>query len=175
MNEVSANTRIGFYIVNSLNGEFVEAPENTMIKIPEWNNKGVFFIVALRNSSFFNPINENIVFISRDPLQTSYTFSIDSSLIVSNEISFKIPVNILQSVLGTFRDKWYFGAFTYFKDQSGTIEVDEDYLFESFLRSNANPLYVVACAQWSIGVLSLIFNLYCLAFRYSVSIILSRS
>jgi cyclomaltodextrinase / maltogenic alpha-amylase / neopullulanase len=126
MKNISFNTRIGFYIVNSLNGEFVMAPANTSVEIPEWNNVGVYFTIAPSNSGFFDPLNENIVFISRDPLQTSYQFSIDSSIISSNEISFKIPLNILQSELGTFRSEWYFGAYSYLKDQNGTINVGED-------------------------------------------------
>ncbi len=122
---VSPNTRLGFYIVNNFNGEFVLAPQQANIKIPEWNSKGVYFTIAPSNSSFFNSATENIIYVSRDPLQTSYQFAIDSTQIANGEFSFQIPLSILEEIMGTYRSEWYFGAYTFFKDQAGTIKVDE--------------------------------------------------
>ena len=125
MASVSANTRLGFYIVNNLSGDFVLAPQQANIIIPEWNSKGVYFTIAPSNSIFFNSATENIVYTSRDPLQTSYQFAIDSSQMANGKFSFQIPLSILEEVMGTYRSEWYFGAYTFFKNQSGTIKVDE--------------------------------------------------
>jgi glycosidase len=125
LDSISQNTRIGFFIVNNLNGEYVLAPHDANIKIPEWHEKGVYFTIAPLFSPFFNPTDENIVYIARDPMQTSYSFSIDTTNFFNGTISFKIPLTVLESIMGTYRSEWYYSAYTFLKDQNGTIKIDE--------------------------------------------------
>lgn len=125
MRSISQNTRLGLYIVNNLNGEFILAPQDVNVKIPEWNNKGVYLTIAPVSSNYLDPSTENVVFISRDPMQASFTVSIDSSDFINGYISFELPLSILEEVMGTYKSEWYFGAYTFLKNQSGTIKVDE--------------------------------------------------
>ncbi len=125
MELITKNTRIGFGIVNKLTGEYVEAPDAVELRIPEWNGKGVFAIIAPPNSDYYNPSTENLLYTMREPLASGMNISVDESSIANNEFRFALPLNLLETVLGTYKDDWYFGAYSYLKDQNGTIEVTE--------------------------------------------------
>ncbi|MCX6151127.1 MAG: alpha-amylase family glycosyl hydrolase [Ignavibacteriales bacterium] len=125
MEQINKNTRIGFGIVNNLNGKFVEAPADVELKIPEWNGRGIFAILAAPGTDYFDPENENIIYTSREPMVKGLTIAPDVIGVANNEFRFTVPLNLLETVLGTFKDKWYFGAYSYLKDQNGTIEITE--------------------------------------------------
>ncbi|RJP61584.1 MAG: T9SS C-terminal target domain-containing protein [Ignavibacteriales bacterium] len=122
MELITKNTRIGFGLVNKLSGEYVEAPDAVELRIPEWNGYGVFAIIAPPNSDYLNPATENILYTMRDPLASAMYISPDEASIANNEFRFAIPLNLLETVLGTYKNEWYFGAYSYLKNQDGTIE-----------------------------------------------------
>jgi glycosidase len=124
METVNQFTRLGFSIVNNLNGVYTEAMQNVELRIPEWNGKGVFIILASPNSAYYDSSCENIIFTSRNPLQTSIRINIDSSATTVGEINFSLPLSLLESIMGTFNTPWYLGIYSYLKNQNGTIEVN---------------------------------------------------
>ncbi len=126
MNKISDNTRIGFGIVNLLDNTFVDAPENLNLQIPEWNNKGVFMLLASPTSSYLDTSKDNILYTSRDPFQKTIKINLEQADINSNEFLFTLPLSELQNVMGNFKDKWYFGAYSYLKDQNGVIKPTQE-------------------------------------------------
>ncbi|MHB1687273.1 MAG: alpha-amylase family glycosyl hydrolase [Ignavibacteriaceae bacterium] len=121
MGKVSAYTRVGFGIVNTLDGTYVSAPQNINLRIPEWNGRGVFTILASPNSSYYDSTSENVLFTSRIPLQSSLKIKLDSTAAANGELRFTLPLSALQNIMGTYKNAWYFGAYSYLKNQSGAI------------------------------------------------------
>ncbi len=121
MGAVSANTRIALEIVNSLDGSYVESLSGAEIKVPEWNNRGVYAIIAAPGSGQLSG-NENVLYISRDPLQSGSSISINNDAQTSGSFKFSIALNDLEAIMGSFTGKWYFGAFSYFANSGGIIK-----------------------------------------------------
>ena len=124
LKKISDYTRVGFSIVNEINGNYVDAMDDVELKIPEWNLKGIYAIISPPTSTYFDSNSENKLFVSRDPLQSSYDISVDT--LTGGIIKFSLPLNVLEDIMGNYNKPWYFGAFTYLKDQNGTIEVTEN-------------------------------------------------
>ncbi len=124
LKKISDYSRIGFSIVNDLNGNYIEAMDDVELKIPEWNLKGVYAIISPQASSYFDLNKENKLYVSRDPLQSNYNISVDT--LMGGIIKFSLPLNLLEEIMGNFNKAWYFGAFTYLKNQDGTIEITEN-------------------------------------------------
>ncbi len=124
LKKVSDYSRIGFSIVNGINGNYVDAMDNVELKIPEWNLKGIYAIISPPTSSYFDSNTENKLYVSRDPLQSNYNISVDT--LTGGIIKFSLPLSQLEEVMGNYNKPWYFGAFTYLKNQNGTIEVGEN-------------------------------------------------
>ncbi len=123
MGAVDDYTRIGMEITSQITGDYVDAMQNAGIKLPDWNNYGVYFIVAAPNSAQLNG-SENTIYVSRDPLQKGITLAVNTDAKTSGQFKFSIPLAYLENILGTYAGKWYFGAFSYFANSSGTIKVN---------------------------------------------------
>ncbi len=121
MGKVSGYTRVGFGIVNTLDGSYVEAPQNINLKIPEWNGRGVFAVLSAPNSAYYDSSSENTLYTSRVPLESSMKIKLDSAAEVNGVLKFKLPLQLLQNIMGTYNKAWYFGAYSYLKDQNGPI------------------------------------------------------
>ncbi len=119
MGKIISFTRLGFSIVNAIDNQYIPAPQNVNIQIPEWNSRGVFLTLAQPNTNAFDSTSEDILFISRDPQQTSIKIKLDTAALSLNEFKFSLPLSILQSVMGTYKSAWYFGAYSYLKGPGG--------------------------------------------------------
>ncbi len=123
MGAIDDYTRIALEITNEIDRNYVEALPNADIKVSEWNNKGIYLIIAAPNSSQPSG-NENKLYISRSPLKEGITVKINSDAKTTGQFKFALPLNYLENIMGSFTDKWYFGAFSYFGSSSGIIKVD---------------------------------------------------
>ncbi|MGC8594052.1 MAG: alpha-amylase family glycosyl hydrolase [Candidatus Kryptoniota bacterium] len=122
MGAVSDYTRLALEITNSLNGEYVDPPEAIKIKIPDWNNRGVYMIIAAPNSTKLDGM-ENFLFTSRSSLQNKLAISVNPDAKTTGQFRFAIPFSALESIMGTFTSRWYFSAYSYFANSSGPIKV----------------------------------------------------
>ena len=122
MGAIDDFTRIGMEITSHITGDYVDALQNAMIKIPEWNNNGVYLIIAAPNSTQLSG-NENVIYVSRNPLQKGTAIQINADAKTTGQFKFAIPLSYLENILGTFAGKWYLGAFSYFGNSSGAIKV----------------------------------------------------
>jgi cyclomaltodextrinase len=115
-------TRVAFEIINKLSGDYVNDLAGTGIKIPEWNNTGIYFIIAASNSSQLSG-NENTIYISRDPLQKGDAIRINSDAKTKGQFKFSLSLLTLENILGSYAGKWYYSAYSYFANSSGTMKV----------------------------------------------------
>jgi len=123
MEKINAYTRIGFQIVNSLNKQYVNAPDDVELRIPEWHERGVFFILSNPSSPYLNSSVENILYTSREPLVTTSAISLSANAISANQFRFGIAIAELEDVMGSYNNKWYYCLYSYLKDNKGTVEV----------------------------------------------------
>ncbi|MHB9011485.1 MAG: alpha-amylase family glycosyl hydrolase [Ignavibacteriaceae bacterium] len=121
MGKISKYTRVGFGIVNTLDGTYVEAPQNINLKIPEWNGRGVFAILSEPNSAYYDSSSENDLLTSSNPIQSSLKINMDSTEAANGEFKFTLPLSALQNIMGTYNKIWYFGAYSYLKNQNGAV------------------------------------------------------
>lgn len=124
MKKISDNTRLGFEIVNKLDADFINAPARAGIKIPEWNNRGIFMTLAPPSSAFIDTSLENAIFALREPNTISLKVNPVPDAINKGEFRFTVPVTALESVMGSFKGTWYLGVYSYLKDKNGTVKVD---------------------------------------------------
>ncbi len=123
MGAVDDYSRVAFEITSMLDGNFVEAPENATIKIPEWNNHGVFMLIAAPNSAQLNG-SENVLYISDNPLQKGSLIAVNTDAKTTSQFRFTLPLSALENIMGTYTGKWYYLAYSFFANSSGTIKVD---------------------------------------------------
>lgn len=123
MGAIDDYTRLALEITDRLEGTFVNAPANATIKIPEWNGVGVFMTIAAPNSSQLSG-DENKLYISRDPLQVGHTIQVNADSKTIGKYKFALSLKDLENAMGSFTGKWYFGAYSYFGNNSGAIKVD---------------------------------------------------
>ncbi len=123
MGAIDDYSRVAIEILNELNSNYIDAPSNAGIKIPDWNNHGVFFIIAAPNSNHLKG-DENAIYISNNPLQKSASIEINSNAKTTGKFQFSITLSDLENIMGSFTTKWYFGAYSYFGNTNGAIKVD---------------------------------------------------
>ncbi len=118
LSSISDYTRIGFEIINSLNGELSNAPDKAGIKIPDVSQKGIFFILTAPNSgqksAYVNMIYDNFQLTSAID-----TIAVNIDAEASGTFKFGIPINLVENVAGSFSKGWYFLAYSYFGNTSG--------------------------------------------------------
>lgn len=118
---VNPATRVGVYLLNAAPGSYAPAPNGENIKIPEWVGKGVYFVLADQTQSNFNGAKENRLFTDA---ATGVTIVPVTGLYSQGEFRVSLPLSVMENVMGTFRDTWYLGAYSYLKGATDIIKVN---------------------------------------------------
>jgi len=119
-------TRVALEITNNLAGNTVDAllPQSGIhLKVPDWNRRGIYLILAVPNSSTIND-KENVLFISRDPLQKGDSVYLNTDARTTGQFRFALSLASLEQVLGTYYTEWYFSAYTFLRDIHGIVDPD---------------------------------------------------
>ncbi len=121
---ISDYTRLGFEIVNSLDRVRVFDLDNMAIQLPDFTNRGVFFVIAAPNSSQLSGI-ENRIFTDTQvsSLGTKPVVVVNPDAKSTSVFRFSIPLSILENAMGTFSSGWYFIAYSYLGNSSGGWKV----------------------------------------------------
>lgn len=120
MEKITDNTCIGFSVVNKLDGTYTEAPD-VELRIPEWKGRGVFGVIK-KPTALFDPSKENMLFVSADAAG-AIKIQPDPAAMTSGEFRFSVSLKDLQDIMGTYKDKWYYGFYSYLKNSVGYYEV----------------------------------------------------
>jgi len=136
MENISDFTRIGFYILNSLEGNLIAALDNIELRIPDWQDRGVFAILGAPNSTTLRQNFDNQLLISQRPVRTAFDLLINEDADTSNEFRFSLAIEQLEKFLGSFNQNWYFIAYSYIVDANGSFEVMRD---EGGVREEEDP------------------------------------
>ncbi len=115
-------TRVGFEIVNSLNGDMSIAPDNAAIKIPDVANKGIFFILAAPGSSQKTKY-DNLAFDNFNLTSAVDTIIVNADAEFSASFKFAIPIGVIENIAGSFSKGWYFIAYSYLGNSGGGWKV----------------------------------------------------
>ena len=117
-------TRLGFEIINSLNGSLSYAPDNAGIQIPDISNKGIFFIITAPNSaqksSYVNKIYSDL---NIDSQVDSLVINPDAEN--TGIFQFKLAVSTIENIAGSFTDGWYFLTYSYLGNSNGGWKVPQ--------------------------------------------------
>ena len=113
-------TRIGFLLVNSLEGKRVQALDEIEVQVPDWQDRGVYWILADPAGLITVDTLENFLLTSRVPLKKERPISVR---LQGNHILFSLPFTKLETILGQFNQPWFLTVFTYFKFDGKTFEV----------------------------------------------------
>jgi len=126
MGSVTDYTRVGFEIVNSLDGHRVSDLDNVSLQLPDFTNRGVYFVLAAPNSSQLSGI-ENGIFtdtqVNSLVLRPRITVNPDAKS--SGALQFCLPLSFLENVMGTFSKGWYFIAYSYLGNTGGGWRVPQ--------------------------------------------------
>ncbi len=123
MGAIDDYTRFALEITNALKqGDYVNALPAVNLEVPEWNNRGVYMIVAAPNSTQLDTM-DNVLYISRDPLMKGATIAVNSDAKSASQFRFALPLSALENILGSFANKWYFSGYTFFGNSNGAIKV----------------------------------------------------
>ncbi|MEJ2617520.1 MAG: hypothetical protein P8Z35_21380, partial [Ignavibacteriaceae bacterium] len=129
--KVSDYTRLGFEIINSLNGSLSNAPDKAGIQIPDISNKGIFFILTAPNSGQKSP------YVNKIYSDLNLDFPVDSLAInpdveTTGKFQFKLALSTIENIAGSFTEGWYFLTYSYFGNTNGGWKV---------LQSNGGSLF----------------------------------
>ena len=119
---ISDYTRLGFEIVNSLNVQRVIAPDNAGVKVPDFTNHGVFFIIAAPNSSQLSGI-ENKIYTDPKLLSSHGSIAVSADAKTAGVFRFAIPIDAVENAAGSFSGGWYFISYSYLANSSGGWKV----------------------------------------------------
>ena len=142
MAAVDDYTRFALEITNSLKqGDFVNALPAVDMRVPEWNNKGVYMIIAAPTSTKLDTM-DNVLYVARSPLTKGAAISVNSNAESTSQFRFAVALSDLESVLGSFAGKWYFAGYTFFGNTSGAISVapqqDNPYVYDLAFMGNVD-------------------------------------
>ncbi|MBN1155724.1 alpha-glucosidase C-terminal domain-containing protein, partial [candidate division KSB1 bacterium] len=126
LERLSDNTRIGFYILNSLEGNLTEAMDDVDINMPAWEGHGVFVSLADPTSEIFRTLYDNKFLVKKGSTSEFIPITFDVSKLIFHELDFTVAINDLEKVLGTFNRDWYFIAYSYFVTLSGSYELERE-------------------------------------------------
>ncbi|MBN2091326.1 alpha-glucosidase C-terminal domain-containing protein [candidate division KSB1 bacterium] len=156
MKDIADFTRVGFGISNQTSKNLVDAPDNLELRIPEWENNGIFIILAAPNSGTFRSYLDNQILKSINPLQTVMKIQVNADASLSNHFHFQLAIADLETYLGTFNQKWFFTAYSYLVNQNGSVEISPN---EGGLIENDEPdVYDLAFCVGSIAQSHLLKN-----------------
>jgi cyclomaltodextrinase len=127
MASISDYTRVSFEIINSVGGPLILDPNKAGIQIPNFTNSGVYFIIAPPNSSVLAGTENRIDTSSNISTPAAESFTVNSDAKVSGIFTFKIPISLLESVMGSFAKGWYFIAYSYLGNANGAWKVTQTY------------------------------------------------
>ncbi len=122
MRKISDRTRIGLIIANPTS-TVVSDPIGLDIKTFDWQNNGLMALIGTPGNSYENTSKENRFITSRDPLTYSdLLINVNNDAGTSNEFVFKIPLQLLDSLLAGWTNERYFYLFSYIaaEDKSGS-------------------------------------------------------
>ncbi len=127
MGAISDYTRLTFEVLNSVGTPLVMDPNNAGVQIPDYTNRGVYFVIAPPNSSVLSG-KENAVYDSTNLASAGiYAIKVNQDAESSGKFTFSIPISLLESNLGTFSKGWHFIAFTTLGNTSGDWKVSKLY------------------------------------------------
>ena len=127
MGAISDYTRMSFEIVNSVGDSLILDPNNAAVQIPAFDGRGVYFIVAPPNSSALAG-TENQIYNSTDIYSHALSnINVNQDAKTTGIFKFAIPLNLLESVMGSFSHGWYFIAFSYLGNTNGAWKVTNQY------------------------------------------------
>ena len=125
MEHLSANTRVGFYILNNLEGQLVEANDDVELRLPEWEEHGAFISLADPSTPLYRPVFDNRLFLKKTSTSETIPVQFNEAKLISQELDFTVSLKELEAELGTFNKDWYFIAYSYFMTTSGSYEIEE--------------------------------------------------
>ncbi|MGB9773859.1 MAG: alpha-amylase family glycosyl hydrolase [Bacteroidota bacterium] len=125
MGAIDDYTRFVLEITNKVDGDFTNSIPAANLKIPEWNNRGVYMIIAAPNSGQLSGI-ENTLYISREPLLSGGAVQVNANAKSTSQFRFSLPLSVLEQILGSFTSKWYFCGFVYFGSSTGVMKAIPD-------------------------------------------------
>jgi cyclomaltodextrinase len=126
MGSITDYTRMGFEIVGTVDGPRVLDLDNASIQLPDFKNGGVFFVLAAPNSNQLSGI-ENRLFTDTDVgakvLRPSIIVNSDAK--ATGTFLFRLPLSLLEDVMGTFSKGWYFISYSYLGNSGGGWKVPQ--------------------------------------------------
>jgi cyclomaltodextrinase len=126
MGSVTDYTRVGFEIVSSLDGQRILGPDNISIQLPDFTNRGVFFVIAAPNSGQLSGIEDKLFTDTQlRSLTPRPVIIVNSDAKSAGVFQFRLPLNVLESAMGSFSKGWYFIAYSYLGDSGGGWKVPQ--------------------------------------------------
>ena len=125
MAAISDYTRLTFEIVNSLGSPLIMDPNNAAVQIPDYTNRGIYFVVAAPNSSVLSGVENEVYDSTNVAAPGIFAIKVNSDAKTSNVFRFSIPINLLESVLGTFARGWYFISYATLGNTHGDWKVPQ--------------------------------------------------
>jgi cyclomaltodextrinase / maltogenic alpha-amylase / neopullulanase len=125
LGSVTDYTRLGFEIINSLNGSIKIAPDKAGIQIPDVSNKGIFFILTPpgsgQKSNYVNKIYKDL-----DLTTSTDTLVVNPDVESTGKFKFEIPLSLIENIAGSFTKGWYFLAYSYLGNSNGGWKVPQE-------------------------------------------------
>lgn len=119
MAAVDQHTALGLVITSSLDGQAVSLPGDIEVLGPPWQGQGVFVWLVSPNSGYYNAESDNRLILQADPLVVGAPVGINLDAEQSGSFIISLPLEELESHLGTYTSSWYWGLVATLRTDDG--------------------------------------------------------
>jgi len=113
----SEETRVMFQLMTGLTGSFISPTTfGTEMNTPTWTGRGVQIVLANPASSTYDPDYHNRLIVSDNPFEST------AAVTMVSDTSFKVALDDLEQILGSFNAEWYLGVYSFLETTSGTVD-----------------------------------------------------
>ena len=123
MQDITKYTKLGLQISNSTWDVMSEVLPQVNLVAPDWDGRGIHLNIISTTSPYYDPTKDNLIYISRDPIMTGDTISVNDDAEAVDKFEFNISLASLESIMGTYSGEWYYSVYAYIMLPIGELEV----------------------------------------------------
>ncbi|MBN1425716.1 alpha-glucosidase C-terminal domain-containing protein [Candidatus Fermentibacteria bacterium] len=119
MAAVNQHTALGLVIASSLDGPAMPLPGDIDVMGPPWQDQGVFIWLVPPSSPYYDDAIDNRLILGTDPFIVGAAVGINSDPETAGSFIVSLPLEELESHLGTYTGSWFWGLVATLRTDDG--------------------------------------------------------
>ncbi|MBU1708120.1 T9SS type A sorting domain-containing protein [bacterium] len=125
MDVITEQTRVMMHIMSDIAPPFAPTAAFSLeTEFPDWNGRGVAFVLGDTTTGATSPALLNTLYLSRSPLTYGAGIELDPVAYSEDRFEFKLAVADLEAVMGNYQTEWYFSCCAFLAQTGGPANGD---------------------------------------------------